>query len=401
MAGGPSTPELAAAVSKAGGLGFLAAGYLSATALAEKIEQTRALTSRPFGVNLFVPGPRHAPDTYAGVRRRTSASRSGTTTTGTRSSRSVRDVPVVSFTFGCPAPRGAQRARADVGDRDQAGRGARGVGRGASAVIVQGAEAGGHRGSWVDEEGAAPIGLIALLQTDRRAEDRDRRDRDAGGRAGRPQARRRGRAGRDGVHARARGGHDARARRAARRRGRRPALTRAFSGRLARGIRNRFMAEHENAPIAYPEIHYATSKLRADAARSGDSDGFNLWAGQAYPLAQARPAGEITRWLAGARGEARVEHELRAGDVARDVSRVPGSAPPRRRRTPRSTAPAAGSPRRPRRSPAASCPPSSRGRRSTRCRRRWGGSRRRGCRAARARSPTICVSPVRPHFDAA
>ena len=59
------------------------------------------------------------------------------------------------------------------------------------------------------------------------------------------------------------------------------------------------MAEHPDAPSAYPEIHYATSKLRAEARKAGDSDGFNLWAGQAHALAQARPAGEIARWLAG------------------------------------------------------------------------------------------------------
>jgi nitronate monooxygenase len=72
------------------------------------------------------------------------------------------------------------------------------------------------------------------------------------------------------------------------------ALTRAFSGRLARGISNRFMSEHSaNAPIAYPEIHHATSPLRAAARRAGDADAFNLWAGQAHELAQERPAGEI------------------------------------------------------------------------------------------------------------
>ena len=53
MAGGPSTPQLAAAVSKAGGLGMLAAGYLNVDQLAEQVKQTRELTDRPFGVNLF------------------------------------------------------------------------------------------------------------------------------------------------------------------------------------------------------------------------------------------------------------------------------------------------------------------------------------------------------------
>ena len=57
LAGGPSTPELAAAVSNAGGLGFLAAGYLSAAELADRCRRTNELTGRPFGVNLFVPGP--------------------------------------------------------------------------------------------------------------------------------------------------------------------------------------------------------------------------------------------------------------------------------------------------------------------------------------------------------
>ena len=57
LAGGPSTPELAAAVSNAGGLGFLAAGYLSAVELAARRRRLAELTSRPFGVNVFVPGP--------------------------------------------------------------------------------------------------------------------------------------------------------------------------------------------------------------------------------------------------------------------------------------------------------------------------------------------------------
>jgi nitronate monooxygenase len=56
LSGGPSTPELAAAVSEAGGLGFLAAGYLSAAALMGRLQTLRELSSRPVGVNLFTPG---------------------------------------------------------------------------------------------------------------------------------------------------------------------------------------------------------------------------------------------------------------------------------------------------------------------------------------------------------
>src|SRR3954468_22485312 len=60
MAGGPSTPELAAAVADAGGLGFVAAGYLTPDALADHLARTRALTERPFGVNVFAPTGRPA-----------------------------------------------------------------------------------------------------------------------------------------------------------------------------------------------------------------------------------------------------------------------------------------------------------------------------------------------------
>jgi nitronate monooxygenase len=76
-------------------------------------------------------------------------------------------------------------------------------------------------------------------------------------------------------------------------------VTRAFSGRPARGIVNRFLAEHTDvAPLAYPEIHHVTSPMRAAARKRGDADAFNLWAGQAHELVQARPAGEIVRAMA-------------------------------------------------------------------------------------------------------
>jgi nitronate monooxygenase len=68
MAGGPSTPELAAAATSAGGLGFIAAGLLPADAFAERIIAARKLTSGPLGVNLF--GPQPSAGTVQGVRGR-------------------------------------------------------------------------------------------------------------------------------------------------------------------------------------------------------------------------------------------------------------------------------------------------------------------------------------------
>jgi nitronate monooxygenase len=301
MAGGPTTPELAAAVSNAGGLGFLAAGYLSADALAERIAATRALTERPFGVNLFVPGPRADPDTYTDYVAELGDPRWDDDAWDAKLALLAREeVAVVSYTFGCPDPLPGLPGEAWVTvTSPEEARAA--VAAGADAVIAQGAEAGGHRGTWVDAPDVRPISVFSLLQLI----DVDVPVVAAGGIAT-PEA----------VAAALALGASAvqvgsallladeagtvpayRERLAA---GDAPtALTRAFSGRLARGIQNRFMDEHPDAPIAYPEIHHATAKLRATARTAGDAGGFNLWAGEAYSLARAEPAADIVRWLAG------------------------------------------------------------------------------------------------------
>ena len=76
-------------------------------------------------------------------------------------------------------------------------------------------------------------------------------------------------------------------------------LTRAFTGRLARGIANRFTRELDGAPVAYPELHYMTAPLRAEARRRGESELINLWAGTGlFPRAR-RPAAETVAAVAG------------------------------------------------------------------------------------------------------
>jgi nitronate monooxygenase len=307
LAGGPSTPELAAAVSGAGGLGFLAAGYLSAEQLEERLTRTRALTDRPIGVNLFVPGPVADPAAYTPYVERLAAEglELGTPRADDDDWEAKLELlaaappAVVSFTFGCPAPDVLARfpeTWVTITHPDEA-RAA--VAAGASAVVVQGAEAGGHRGSWVDHEGIEPIGLISLLQL----VDVDVPRIASGGIASAAAVRavlelgasaaqigsafmRTPEAGTSPAH-RARLATDEPT-----------AFTRAFSGRLARGIRNRFMDEHPDAPVAYPEIHYVTAPLRAEARKRGDAELINLWAGQAHRLAEERPAAEVAKELA-------------------------------------------------------------------------------------------------------
>lgn len=112
LAGGPSTPALAAAVSDAGGLGFLAAGYKAVDAVAADVEAVRGRTERPFGINLFAP-PQPVADPaalrrYAEELRARYGDRLGEPRhdddgwEGKLALAAEAHVPVVSFTFGCP-----------------------------------------------------------------------------------------------------------------------------------------------------------------------------------------------------------------------------------------------------------------------------------------------------------
>jgi nitronate monooxygenase len=90
------------------------------------------------------------------------------------------------------------------------------------------------------------------------------------------------------------------------------ALTRAFTGRLARGIHNGFIVEHgDGAPVAYPELHYLTAPMRKQARERGDASRINLWAGEAHELAVERPAGETVHELT-ASARSALESALRA-----------------------------------------------------------------------------------------
>jgi nitronate monooxygenase len=307
MAGGPSTPELAIAVSEAGGLGFLAAGYRSADDVRSEIEQVRAATVRPFGVNLFVPRVDEVDDEALAAfvaRLGPAAGEPRWDDDGWDAKLALlRDagVPVVSFTFGCPGEQDVAALRAAGSEvwvtvtRVAEARAA--VSAGADALVLQGVEAGGHQGAWEDGDDVERLGLLALLRLV--AGDTEVPLVAAGGICDGP-----------GVAAVLAAGAAAAqlgtafmladeagtdpALRAALAGDAPTALTRAFSGRTARGIVNRFMREHAGAaPSAYPHINDATTPRGR-----GDSDGFNLWAGQAHRLARTAPAAAIVDRLA-------------------------------------------------------------------------------------------------------
>jgi nitronate monooxygenase len=317
LAGGPSEPALAAAVSEAGGLGFLAAGYKTAAAVAANLDELRALTSRPFGLNLFYPAREPVDDAAVAAfaaRMRDEGERYGVDPGEPRWSDDdwaaklelvARDRPaVVSFTFGCPDREIVESLRAGGSEVWCTVTSAREAGvataAGVDAVVVQGAEAGGHQGSF-DDRDDEPLPLLALLDAVARATSTplvaaggiaSGRDIAAVLRAGAVAAQ----IGSALLLARE-AGTSAPHRRALTADGT-TRLTRAFSGRRARGIVNRFMRDHDAfAPRAYPEIHYVTAPIRAGAREQGDADGINLWAGTAYRQAREGSAGELVeRW---------------------------------------------------------------------------------------------------------
>jgi nitronate monooxygenase len=319
MAGGPSTPALAAAVNRAGGLGFLAAGYLAPDRLREEIGALAELTDRGYGVNVFAAAgaPADPEDVRAyAARLGDEARRAGVELGRPRfdddwlddkiAILTERPAAAVSFTFGLP-PRPAVDALHGVGSEVWATvtsprEAAAAAERGADVLVVQGVEAGGHRGVFVDDDTQSDLTLLAALQLIRVAVDRPLVAAGsimtgaalaavlvAGASAGQIGT----------AYLRSAEAGTSPAQRAATVTDTPTVLTRAFSGRLARGIANRFHAEHgPAAPAAYPEVHHLTSPLRAHGRRTGDADVINLWAGQAHRLAADDSAEAITLGLA-------------------------------------------------------------------------------------------------------
>lgn len=314
MGGGPSTPMLAAAVSNAGGLGFLAAGYKTPDDLEAEIAALRGLTTAPFGVNLFYLREQ-AVDVGAisrymrviedeGKRRAVTLGRPHFEDDFFDAKLAIvlRDrPPIASFTFGCPAADVVGRLHGreiavwvtitEVAEARQA------IAAGADALIVQGVEAGGHRSSFEDIDGQGELSLLPLLRLVARASDlpliasggiADGAAVAAALVAGAHAVQigtgfmRCPEAGTNSTHKAALAAPSP------------TALTRAFTGRRARGIVNAFMRDYEaSAPAAYPHIHHLTAPLRAAARTADDVDAINLWAGEAHELADEAPAAEL------------------------------------------------------------------------------------------------------------
>lgn len=316
MAGGPTTAELVVAAARAGSFGFLAGDYKTAEGLAEHVRAVRAQTDR-FGVNLFAPNPVAVdPTAYASYRDRLrpEAERLGVAVP----EEPVEDddhwqdkidllvanpVPVVSFTFGIPVRATIEVLRAAgsflVQTVTSAEEAARAAGAGFDALVVQGSAAGGHSGTLTPSSPPVERSLEELVGEVRRrvalpviaAGGLDSRHRvrevlgaGAGAAAVGTALLLASEAGTSKPYRAALAGPD-----------RGPTvLTRAFTGRPARAMRNQFVdAHHDHAPEGYPALHHLTSPMRRAAAAAEDIEGINLWAGEHYRSTRPGPAARI------------------------------------------------------------------------------------------------------------
>jgi nitronate monooxygenase len=309
MAGGPTTTGLVIAAARAGALGFLAAGYKTPAAMAAEIAAVRAATAEPFGVNVFVPGAPY-PDSRALAGYLDSlgpglgdASWDDDGFDGKVAALLADPPAVTSFTFGCPAA-GVIGALQDAGCAvavtvTSPAEAALAAEAGADGLCVQGYEAGAHRGTFVNDDAPGRVrGLLSLIGEVAAVTALPQIA--AGGIMGPHQVQAvlaagaaAAQCGTAFLRSPESGAHPLHKAALADPRYTATTVTRAFSGRPARGLVNAFIVEHANAPPAYPEINNATRPLRAAAATRGDTGRMSLWAGQGYRLAAELPAAEI------------------------------------------------------------------------------------------------------------
>ena len=319
MAGGPTTPELVAAVSNAGGLGSLGAAYLPPETLREQVREIRRRTQAPFNVNLFVPSPFEAdPERIerSGELLARYRQELGIRTLGIPSSfeESFEDqlevvleerVPVFSFTFGVPGEDQLHRLRdagvITVGTATTVREGLRLEERGVEVVVAQGGEAGGHRGTFLGDFRDALIGAMALVpqMVDALSVPVIAAGGIMDGRglaaalvlgAGAAQM------GTAFLACEESGAHPEFKKAVLGAAEDETAVTRVFSGRAARGIKNRFlveMGEHEEELPPFPVQNALTRDVRAEAQRQGRPEFMSLWAGQAVRLARPVTAARI------------------------------------------------------------------------------------------------------------
>jgi len=347
MAGGTTTPELVAAVSNAGALGSLGAAYLTPEQIAKTVAEIRRLTRRPFCVNLFVSPPPPPPGSWdagailaflsehyaaVGLQAPEIPTSFAPDPEGQWAVVLAEQVPVFSFTFGVPDPALISRFQAGgtrvLGTATTVAEARTLADVGVDGVVAQGSEAGAHRATFAAGFEESLVGTIALVPQVVDAVDvpviasggiMDGRGivaAEALGAAG-------VQLGTAFLTTHEAGTSAAYRNAVLRARDDQTVITRAFSGRPARGIVNAFIKQMSEddapEPLPFPVQNALTGPMRRAAAQRNDADRLALWAGQGAPLARAMGAGELVGRLM----------EERAG-VLRQLSSAGASGPTRR-----------------------------------------------------------------------
>jgi nitronate monooxygenase len=310
MAGGATTPELVAAVSNAGGLGSLAAGYMSPDDIRKAIKRIRNLSKKPFLVNLFIPEEKSA------TPEQIQKSCHNIEQCSKELDQKIKpvfppymqpfeeqiqvllkeNVPFFSFTFGLLDPKWIKCLKSNktllIGTATTLFEAQALEESGVDMVVVQGSEAGGHRGTFLSKEEDALIDLFSLIP--QCIEKLKIPVIAAGGIM----------KGADIVAALTSGAvavqmgtaflscyesgiHNKYKEILLAQQQDNTKLTRAFSGKLARGIQNKFIDCMQTKPssiLDYPIQNALTKAMRKKAEEIDDTEFMAMWAGQAVAL---------------------------------------------------------------------------------------------------------------------
>ncbi|AWN73656.1 nitronate monooxygenase [Legionella anisa] len=319
MAGGATTPELIAAVSNSGGLGSLGAGYMTPAEIRHALKTIRKLTNKPFAVNLFIPEEHSASEAQiqkscVDIKKSCHELNIEIEPVTKPYAQSFEEqinvileekIPVFSYAFGLLDAEWISKLKKNhtilIGTATTLAEARVLEESGIDAIVAQGSEAGGHRGTFIGKAEDGLIGLFSLIP--QFVEQIKIPIIAAGGIMD-------GRGivaatylGAEGIqmgtaflscfesgipdvykHALLTQQHD------------NTVLTRAFSGKLARGIRNQFIERMEARKINildYPIQNALTSMMRKKAKEQNDIDFMSMWAGQSAQLCRNMSANEL------------------------------------------------------------------------------------------------------------
>ena len=325
MAGGITTTELVAAASNNGALGMVGAGYMSSSKLREQIVELKQVTSNPFGVNLFVIPEFSVSDEeidQANLQLEAFHQELGAEKKTTdipiyeESAKQYEnqiqviideEIPVCSFTFGLPSKATVSLLKEHgitlIGTATTVVEAMEAERIGMDMVVVQGSEAGGHRGNFIHDVNESSIGLMSLIP---QVVDHVQIPVIAAGGI------MDGRGLIASMSLGAKGVQMGTAFLTTEESGANPVhknqilnatedeivLTKAFSGKWARGIKNNFIVEMEGKEVApFPVQNTLTQTMRKAASSQKNSDYMSLWSGQSPRLAKQQTVEEIIQQI--------------------------------------------------------------------------------------------------------